>query len=202
MPAEDKPRAKDTWDKIDIIGKGIVLPLMVAALTLVVNLSLSAINQRLKTTEHDIDLMTTFKSIYYGEKSKRLAVVFTSRISDSVTRNQLRTFLVWDALEEHLVRNPRGSFKFDQEEEDWHMLGDAVNGRYVEITSDGDSKAFVEWWTLYIKGEAYRRWPQQNGELSKLFRWVEATYVLSDQLPNAGRVTRSKLSLPQEINAR
>src|SRR5205085_12283525 len=89
MSSERKPTPKDTWEKIDIVGKGIVLPLAVAALTLVVNMSLSQINERLKTSENDIHLMTTFKDIYYGKGSKRLAVYFTRQISDRNTRHQL-----------------------------------------------------------------------------------------------------------------
>src|SRR5205085_4789776 len=146
MSSERKPTPKDTWEKIDIVGKGIVLPLAVAALTLVVNMSLSQINERLKTSENDIHLMTTFKDIYYGKGSKRLAVYFTRQISDRNTRHQLEMFIVWDALEGHLIDASAGRFVFNSEDGDWHMLGDAVRARFTDTAKDDEKRECLRWW--------------------------------------------------------
>jgi hypothetical protein len=190
---------KDTWDKIDIIGKGIVLPLAIAALSIVVNISLSQINGRLKTSENDIHLMTTFKDIYYGEKSKRLAEYFTRQMSDSKSRHQLETFMVWDALEGHLAHSESKGFIFDSEEPDWHLLGDAVTDRLRDANNESNARDFLEWWRYRVKDTAYTRWPKSQVELVKLFRWVETVYIEAEHLPQTGLpLPKQALLVPEE----
>lgn len=193
---------KDTWDKIDIIGKGIVMPLAVAALTVVVNMSLTKINERSKSSENDIHLMTTFKDIYYGERSKRLAEYFTRQMSDANARHQLETFMVWDALEGHLVHSESKGFTFDSEDPDWHLLGDAVTDRFRDATNESTTSDCIQWWRYHVKEVAYNRWPKSQGELVKLFRWVEAVYVDSDHLPQKGVLTKQALIVPEESPAK
>jgi hypothetical protein len=190
-------QTKDVWDKIDIIGKGIVLPLAVAALSIVVNVSLTKINERLKTSENDIHLMTTFKDIYYGDKSKRLAEYFTRQMSDTNARHHLQTFMAWDALEGHLTHSENKGFVFDSEDSDWHMFGDAVTDRFRDATNESSTRDCLQWWRYRIKDVAYNRWPKSRIELVRLFQWIEVTYIEPDHPPQTG-LTKEALLLPQE----
>lgn len=186
---------KDTWDKIDIIGKGIVLPLMVAGLTVGVNVTLSNYQGTLTSAQQDITILTAFREIYYKPESKRLGVVFTSRLSDHQIRRQLLQFMVWDILEKQMSQHGGDQVLiFDSEEPDWHMLGDIVHQKLTESDMSPEKDEFIQWWTWSVKSTASQRWVNHAEVLSQAFQWVEKNYVQSEVGPDF----LLKLKLPED----
>jgi hypothetical protein len=157
---------KSGWDKVEIIGKGVLLPVILAIFGVLANMQLSAINERLQIAERDADLMMNFYEIYYGKDSRRLSITFVRVITNPKTKSQLRHFIIWDALE----RNLKEGFKFDPELGDWHLLGEALH----DMAEDDR-----DWTTKYrqnLVDTTDKRWPQHKIELTKMHDWVKKTY--------------------------
>ena len=109
---------KDIWDKIEIIGKGIVIPIVVSIIGFLGYQQVSKINHRLSVRARNIDVASLFKTAYYhsNEDSRRLSIHFIGLNEDPKTRYVLGQFVLWDTLE----RNIKKDFKFDANENDWH----------------------------------------------------------------------------------
>ncbi len=133
------------------------------------NYRIAQINSRLSTQTRDVDILVTFSNIYYptgDQDSRRLALHFIKLMDNPKTRDAFRQFVIWDTLE----RNITGTFKFDQEQSDWHMFGDAM----YDMAEDNHEKAKQFWCNLIITTQ--KRWPQHEAELKKLFGWVRDSY--------------------------
>lgn len=167
VSTESKP--KDKWDKLDIIGKVILIPVTIAIIGFIGNYQLLLLNNRLATETRDVDIVVRFKDIYYYEEnqdSRRLSIHFIKLVDSAQTRLVLRQFVIWDTLE----RNITGNFKFDQELGDWHMVGDAM----YDMAEDDHENARVFWCNL--RTTAQQRWPQYEAELTKLYEWIGGIY--------------------------
>jgi hypothetical protein len=155
---------KDRWDKLEIIGKVVsifLIPIIIAIIGLV--------SYRFTTAAYDVDVVTRFSDLYYHEETqntRRLSIHFIKLIDDVQTRNVLRQFVIWDTLE----RNMSSNFKFDQELDDWHMVGDAI----YDMAEDDHENAKQFWCNL--RKTTLERWPQQEVELIKLYEWIRDIY--------------------------
>jgi hypothetical protein len=163
---------KDTWDKIEIIGKGFMVPLIVAVIGLFGVFQVSQINQSLSVRARTIDVVGLFTNAYFhtNEDSRRLSIHFIGLNEDPKTRYILGQFVLWDTLE----KNIKKGFKFDAEENDWHLFGDVINGMAVDIQLDSHSL-----WCNLTK-ETMGRWPQHKDELFKLYQWTQTAYLRDD----------------------
>jgi hypothetical protein len=166
--AESEKSGKDIWDKIEIVGKGIVLPVVLAAATFAANWQLSSI----------IDMMKQFREIYHskdGSEGRRFSVYFVRRIADPLVRNEIRNFIFWDVIERNVSGN--SDFRFDEEKGDWHLLGDSIYDMSRDPAKFSlDGQDFKTWW-LAAKQTVYGRFPNQKEELTKSFAWIGRTYL-------------------------
>lgn len=190
-------KTRDFWDVVEIVGKGVVVPIMIALVGLYLRDRIASLEERTATAGRDVTLMTQFQAMYSERATRRLARFFVDRIEAPDLREQLRRFMVWDLLEANLSRRegqpppatkadagvarrlgepprPQG-FIFDPEVDDWHLLGEVV----WEMKEDPQERArFESWWSQDVKAHVLSyRWPRERGELQKLFAWVEGVYL-------------------------
>jgi len=170
MSAE--PKTKDAWDKLDIIGKAILIPLTIAIIGFIGNYQI-AFNNQLSTETLDIEIVERFSNIYYNKENqdrRRLSIHYIKLVEGAQTRFVLRRFVIWDTFEQNITSN----FIFDQELGDWHMVGDTI----FDIAEDDPENA--HWFWCDLKTTSMERWPSHEVELIKLFEWVENVYQKSD----------------------
>lgn len=168
-------KKKDWWDKLEIIGKGVAVPVSICLIGLAANHQVSRMNARMATANRDVEVISRFQNLYYPKDadSRRLSVHYIKLLDDRNMRQVLRQFILWDVLE----KNVKNNFLFDSESADWHLFGDTLYDMAQE-----DRARVQECW-LGVKNTASRRWPQSEKELRRLYQWIEDTYIGSADPP-------------------
>jgi hypothetical protein len=192
MP-ENQP-TRDIWRKIEIIGKGILVPLVVALIGWMIKDRVASLEEHSQTATRDFTIINEFRNIYTDPKIRRLAPYYVNFIQKEETKNAIRWFMVWDLLEANLSgarrhpaeegvaakdgKKPQGSkddhrFVFDPELDDWHMLGEVM----LELRKGPYKEDFERWWRDVVRKDLFKhRWPNDETELRKLFDWIAQTY--------------------------
>lgn len=169
-----EPKTKDAWDKLDIIGKVVLIPFAIAIIGFIGNYQIAQINSQLSTETRDVNVVERFSNIYYyeeGQDSRRLSIHYIKLVDDAKTRFVLRQFVIWDTIERNITTS---NFKFDQELGDWHMVGDAM----YDMAEDDNENA--NWFWCNLKTTTLKRWPSHEVELIKLYEWVGNMYQKAD----------------------
>jgi hypothetical protein len=140
----------------------------------------------------DLSLVEKFKETHSDkdEYRRRLSPYLIRQIKDAELQRQLRQFVFWDVVERHFT-GQKIVDRFRGDDQDWHLLGDAMLDRKMDddhlrrwwrrwhcwrcwVEPD-----FLEWWREY-KRLVCKRWPERGQVLEELYRYLDEWYFGDD----------------------
>jgi hypothetical protein len=125
----------------------------------------------------DVNLLEKFKIAHSDPDPfrRRLSPYIVRQMKSPDLQQQLRQFIFWDIMERKLT-GPNAVDDFDADDQDWHLLGDAMRDMKEARDRGAETRDFQHWWCDQEAVAFDERWPERWPFRDELYAYLDHLY--------------------------